>query len=166
MDKQIVQLHELIDEMTDKGIARSSITIGKRAQEYGQNRHITAARKMFSFSVDSNRLSDISFSARSHPDYNGFIKSRIGIWWWSDPAPEHKSTYVETIRNKIEKAQKKGLVDFPQISDQKRVIIPGENTTKILEKIGGYNREVFDKIYPYMSRKIRSAFGSYITDLN
>ena len=64
MVNAIAELKKLIEDMSNEGIARSSITIGKRAQEYGQDQRVTASRKQFSFSVDSNRLADVSFSAR------------------------------------------------------------------------------------------------------
>jgi len=107
-------LEELIDEMTNKGLARSGITIGKRAQEYGREEKIRSARIQFSFSVDSNRLADVSFSAKSNPDKNSFIQSRTGIWWWSDPGREGKRTYANNIEYKIESAIKKGLVQYDE----------------------------------------------------
>jgi len=150
--------------MSNKGLARSSITIGKRAQEYGQTEHITTARRMFAFSVDSNRLADVSFSATSRPDFQSFVRSRIGIWWWSDPDPRNKSTYENTIENKVRKAAEHGLVEYYEYAGGKKAIVPGSQTS-ILNEIGRYNRSVFTSVRPYMSRKIRSGFGSYITDM-
>jgi hypothetical protein len=163
MTDQIVELKKLVEDMSNEGIARSSITIGKRAQEYGQDQHITASRKLFSFSVDSNRLADVSFSARSRPDAQGFIKSRIGIWWWSDPDPDDRSTYEQTIDAKIKKAIAHGLVKYENYSSDKKAIAPGD-VASVLSEIGSYDRSVFESVVPYMSRKIRSAFGSYVTD--
>ena len=150
--------------MSNEGIARSSITIGKRAQEYGQDKHFIESRKRFSFSVDSNRLADVSFSARSRPDFEGFIKSRVGIWWWSDPDPKNHGTYKETIQHKIDKAIEYGLVDYSSYDLKRKAIVPGKNKS-VLHEIGNYDRAVFDDLKDFMTRKIESAFGSYMTDL-
>lgn len=164
MSDKIIELRKLIDGMSDEGIAKSSITIGKRAQEYGQDNHIIASRKRFSFSVDSNRLADVSFSARSRPDLEGFIRSRVGIWYWSDPAARNYPKYQGTIQDKIKKASDHGLVDYFEYEHGKKSIIPGASK-HILQEIGRYDRAVFEGMSPEMSRKIESAFGSYMTDL-
>ncbi len=163
MGNAITELKKLLDNMSNEGIARSSITIGKRAQEYGQDQRITAARTQFSFSVDSNRLADVSFSARSRPDAQGFVKSRVGLWWWSDPEANDRDTYEQTIDAKIRKAIDHGLVRYEKDQEGQISIAPGE-VTSVLTEIGNYDRQVFDSVQSYMSRKIRSAFGSYVTD--
>ena len=163
MVNAIAELKKLIEDMSNEGIARSSITIGKRAQEYGQDQRVTASRKQFSFSVDSNRLADVSFSARSRPDAQGFVKSRIGLWWWSDPDANGRATYKQTIGAKIKKAIDHHLVKYENYGSGQVAIAPGE-VSSVLTEIGNYDREVFEGVLPFMSRKIRSAFGSYVTD--
>jgi len=154
---------KLIEELQEVELARSGITIGKRAQEYGQTDHVTSARRAFAFAVDGNRLADVSFSSRSRPRFNGFVENRVGIWYWSDPAPINRKNYQQSIEDKIQKALSRDLVNLDSPNKEKAHIVPGKKGN-ILEEIGGYYREVYDSVAPYMSRKIRSGFASYVTD--
>ena len=51
-----------------------------------------------------------------------------------------------------------------KIMAQRQVAIAPGEVSSVLTEIGNYDREVFEGVLPFMSRKIRSAFGSYVTD--
>lgn len=149
--------------MHEVELARSGVTVGKRAQEYGQTQHIISVRKAFSFTVDGNRLADVAFSSRSRPRFNHFVENRVGIWYWSDPAPIDRMKYRTSIDDKIEKALRLELVELDTPNKDKACIAPGKKGNA-LQEIGKYYKNVYESVAPYMSRKIRSGLASYVTD--
>jgi len=156
---------KVLETMDEKQIAYSSCFVGRKAQDYDISDEVLIARTHFSFNVGLARLSDIGYSALSEPLLENFIPIKTVEWFWYEdyvaskwekPIPSNKE---KIVLDKIETAEKIRLIEI----DTGEKIIAYEPEERLM-RIGTYGYNIFSSIAPYMSRKISSLVGSYLTN--
>jgi len=165
--KTKITADDILKELRDQNLARSSSFIGRKAQNFDIDGQSYVARKEFSFNVETSRLSDICFSGLSKPKIPEFVSRKVAEWYWYgtlDLSEKEKERLIKTRNNlvikKIEKAEKNNLIEV----DKRFNSFSSINIKNNFKIIGRYNRLVFSDYKTFMTSKAISLMGVHIAD--